>query len=104
MRPRLPQMAQHVPHQGEMSRGPATQPPPPHEPRLRLAHRLSMTEIKERVAMLALCLSSLALALEPTFFLFWLMQPKVLITPGIGALRVAGAASFEPFLQESPQS
>jgi hypothetical protein len=63
-----------------------------------------MIELKEHVATLAPGLSSLAVALTPIFFLFWLMQPKVLVNPGIAALRVAGAASFEPFLQESPQS
>lgn len=78
--------------------------PPPHNPRLGLAHRFSTRGIKERIATLALGLSSLALALSPIFFLFWLMQPKVLVNPGIGALRVARAASFEPFLQESSQS
>jgi hypothetical protein len=63
-----------------------------------------MRETKEHVTTLALGLSSLALALAPILFLFWLMQPKVLVNPGIGALRVAGAASFEPFFQESLQS
>ena len=74
--------------------------------RLKLAHHVSMREIKDRVATLVLGASSLALALAPIFFLFWLMQPKVLANPGIGALRVAGAASYEPFLHdaEPPQS
>ena len=74
--------------------------------RLKLAHHVSMGEIKDRVATLVLGASSLALALAPIFFLFWLMQPKVLANPGIGALRVAGAASYEPFLHdaEPPQS
>ena len=74
--------------------------------RLKLAHHVSMREIKDRVTTLVLGASSLALALAPIFFLFWLMQPKVLANPGIGALRVAGAASYEPFLHdaEPPQS
>ena len=65
-----------------------------------------MTEIKDRVTTLALGASSLALALAPIFFLFWLMQPKVLANPGVGALRLAGTASHEPFLDdaEPPQS
>src|ERR1700742_2826821 len=108
MRPRLPQTAQHAPLQGEMPCGPVSQAPtlgsPPHKQRLAPAHRFSMREMKERIATLALGLSSLGLALAPIIFLFWLMQPKVLINPGIGALRVAGAASFEPFLQQPPQA
>jgi hypothetical protein len=74
--------------------------------RLKLAHQVSIRDIKDRVTTLLLSASSLALALAPIFFLFWLMQPKVLANPGIGALRVAGAASHEPFLQdaEPPQS
>ena len=74
--------------------------------RLKLANHVSMTEIKDRVTTLALGASSLALALAPIFFLFWLMQPKVLANPGVGALRLAGAASHEPFLDdaEPPQS
>ena len=74
--------------------------------RLKVAHHVSMGEIKDRVATLVLGASSLALALAPIFFLFWLMQPKVLANPGIGALRVAGAASYEPFLHDAelPQS
>ena len=74
--------------------------------RLKLAHHVSMRDIKDRVTTLVLGASSLALAFAPIFFLFWLMQPKVLANPGIGALRVAGAASYEPFLHdaEPPQS
>jgi hypothetical protein len=74
--------------------------------RLKLAHHVSIGEIKDRVTTLVLGASSLALAFAPVFFLFWLMQPKVLANPGIGALRVAGAASHEPFLHdvEPPQS
>ena len=74
--------------------------------RLKLAHHVSMREIKDRATTLVLGASSLGLALAPIFFLFWLMQPKVLANPGIGALRVAGAASYEPFLDdaEPPQS
>ena len=74
--------------------------------RLKLAHHVSMREIKDRATTLVLGASSLGLALAPIFFLFWLMQPKVLANPGIGALRVAGAASYEPFLHdaEPPQS
>jgi hypothetical protein len=73
---------------------------------LKLAHHVSMRQITDRLTTLVLGASSLALALAPIFFLFWLMQPKVLANPGIGALRVAGAASYEPFLQdaEPPQS
>jgi hypothetical protein len=69
--------------------------------RLKFAHHISMREIKGRVTTLVLGASSLALALAPIFFLFWLMQPKVLANPGIGALRVAGAASHEPFLHDA---
>jgi hypothetical protein len=65
----------------------------------RFSHRLG--EIKRGITTLALGAASLALALAPLFLLFWLMQPKVLANPGIGALRVAQAASWEPFLQES---
>jgi len=74
--------------------------------RLKLAHHVSIKDIKDRVATLVLGASSLALAFAPIFFLFWLMQPKVLANPGIGALRVAGAAGYEPFLHdaEPPQS
>ena len=74
--------------------------------RLKLAHHVPMKEIKDRATTLVLGASSLGLALAPIFFLFWLMQPKVLANPGIGALRVAGAASHEPFLHdaEPPQS
>ena len=73
---------------------------------LKLPHHVSIREIKDRVTTLVLGGSSLALAFAPIFFLFWLMQPKVLANPGIGALRVAGAASYEPFLHdaEPPQS
>ena len=66
----------------------------------RFSHRLG--EIKRGITTLALGAASLALALAPLFLLFWLMQPKVLANPGIGALRVTQAASWEPFLQESP--
>jgi hypothetical protein len=74
--------------------------------RLKLAHHVSMKDLTDRVTTLVLSALSLALALAPIFFLFWLMQPKVLANPGIGALRVAGAASYEPFLDdaEPPQS
>jgi len=74
--------------------------------RLKLAHHVPMKEIKDRATTLVLGASSLGLALAPIFFLFWLMQPKVLANPGIGALRVAGAASPEPFLHDAdpPQS
>ena len=74
--------------------------------RLKLAHHVPMKEIKDRATTLVLGASSLGLALAPIFFLFWLMQPKVLANPGIGALRVAGAASHEPFLHDAdpPQS
>ena len=73
---------------------------------MKLAHRVSIRDFKDRVTTLVLSASSLALAFAPIFFLFWLMQPKVLANPGVSALRVAGAASFEPFLQdaEPPQS
>jgi hypothetical protein len=40
--------------------------------------------------------------MAPLLLLFWLMQPKVLANPGLSALRVAQAASWEPFLQEPP--
>ena len=66
----------------------------------RFSHHLD--EIRDGTTTLALGASLLALALAPLFLLFWLMQPKVLANPGIGALRVAQAASWEPFLQESP--
>ena len=69
--------------------------------RLKLAHQVSIRDIKHRVTTLVLGASSLALAFAPIFFLFWLMQPKVLANPGIGALRVAGAASHEPFLDDA---
>jgi hypothetical protein len=74
--------------------------------RLKVAHHVSMSEIKDRVATLVLGAASLALALGPILLLFWLMQPKVLANPGIGALRLAGAASYEPFLHDVvlPQS
>ena len=74
--------------------------------RLRLAHHVSMREIKDGVTTVVLSASSLTLAFAPIFFLFWLMQPTVLANPGISALRVAGAASYEPFLQDAdpPQS
>jgi hypothetical protein len=68
--------------------------------RLKLANR----EIEERVTMLALGVSTLALGLTPICLLFWLMQPKVLANPGILALRVAGAASYEPFLHAAEPS
>src|SRR5882757_9160217 len=68
----------------------------------RFARRFSMREIKHGAATLTTGVASLALALAPLLLLFWLMQPKVLVNPGIGALRVAQAASWEPFLQEPP--
>jgi hypothetical protein len=61
-----------------------------------------MNAIDDRMATLALGFSSFALAMAPILLLFWLMQPKVLANPGIGALGVAKAASWEPFLQEPP--
>ena len=69
---------------------------------LRFARRLSMSEIKHGAATLTTGVASLTLAMAPLLLLFWLMQPKVLVNPGIGALRVAQAASWEPFLQELP--
>ena len=63
-----------------------------------------MSEIKHGAATLTAGVASLTLAMAPLLLLFWLMQPKVLVNPGISALRVAQAASWEPFLQESPQS
>jgi hypothetical protein len=86
-------MRPHLPHT-----------PTQYKPRVRLAPRFSIAETKEHVTTLALGLASLALALAPILFLFWLIQPKVLVNPGISALRVPKAASFEPFLQEPPQS
>jgi hypothetical protein len=70
------------------------------ETRLRFTHRFSMGAIKDRIATLALGCSSFALAMAPILLLFWLMQPKVLANPGISALSVAKAASWEPFLRE----
>ena len=74
--------------------------------RLKPEHYVSIRDIQDRLTTLVLSASSLALAFAPIFLLFWLMQPKVLANPGISALRVAGAASYEPFLQdaEPPQS
>jgi len=69
---------------------------------LTFARRFSMSEIKHRAATLTTGVASLTLAMAPLLLLFWLMQPKVLSNPGIGALRVAQAASWEPFLQEPP--
>ncbi|MEN3352609.1 MAG: hypothetical protein V7640_767 [Betaproteobacteria bacterium] len=69
---------------------------------LTFSRRFSMSEIKHRAATLTTGVASLTLAMAPLLLLFWLMQPKVLANPGIGALRVAQAASWEPFLQESP--
>jgi len=68
----------------------------------RFARRFSMSEIKHGAATLTTGAASLTLAMAPLLLLFWLMQPKVLVNPGIGALRVAQAASWEPFLQEPP--
>src|SRR5258708_5140990 len=68
----------------------------------RFARRFSMSEIKHGAATLTTGVASLTLAMAPLLLLFWLMQPKVLVNPGIGALRVAQAASWEPFLQEPP--
>ena len=68
---------------------------------LKFARRFSMSEIKHGAATLTTGAASLTLAMAPLLLLFWLMQPKVLVNPGIGALRVAPAASWEPFLQES---
>src|SRR5882757_891868 len=68
----------------------------------RFARRFSMSEIKHGAATLTTGIASLTLAMAPLLLLFWLMQPKVLVNPGIGALRVAQAASWEPFLQEPP--
>jgi hypothetical protein len=59
-----------------------------------------MSEIKHGVATLTTGVASFALAMAPLLLLFWLMQPKVLVNPGIGALAVAKAASWEPFLRE----
>src|SRR5712671_1647959 len=70
----------------------------------RFARRFSMSEIKHGAATLTTGVASLTLAMAPLLLLFWLMQPKVLSNPGIGALRVAQAASWEPFLRESPRS
>jgi hypothetical protein len=66
------------------------------------ARRFSMSEIKHGAATLAAGVAALTLAMAPLLLLFRLMQPKVLVNPGIGALRVAQAASWEPFLQELP--
>ena len=68
---------------------------------LKLAHHVSIRDLTDRVTTLVLSASSLAVAFAPIFFLFWLMQPKVLANPGVSALRVAGAASYEPFLQDA---
>ena len=68
---------------------------------MKLAHRVSIRDFEDRVTTPVLSASSLALAFAPIFFLFWLMQPKVLANPGVSALRVAGAASYEPFLQDT---
>jgi hypothetical protein len=65
-----------------------------------VSRRFSMTEIKHGVATLTAGAASFALAMAPILLLFWLMQPKVLANPGIAALRVAQAASWEPFLRE----
>ena len=65
-----------------------------------VSRRFSMTEIKHGAATLTTGVASFAFAMAPLFLLFWLMQPKVLANPGIGALRVAQAASWEPFLRE----
>ena len=72
--------------------------------RLKRAHQISTRDIRDRVTTLVLGASLLALAFTPIFFLFWVMQPKVLANPGIGALRVAVAASYEPFLHDAEPS
>jgi hypothetical protein len=69
---------------------------------LTFARRFSMSEIKRGAATLTTGVASLALAMAPLLLLFRLMQPKVLVNPGIGALKVAQAASWEPFLQQPP--
>jgi hypothetical protein len=69
---------------------------------LRFARHFPMSEIKHGAAMLTTGAASLTLAMAPLLLLFWLMQPKVLANPGMSALRVAQAASWEPFLQELP--
>jgi hypothetical protein len=69
---------------------------------LTFARRFSMSGIKHGAATLTTGVASLALAMAPLLLLFRLMQPKVLVNPGIGALRVAQAASWEPFLQQPP--
>src|SRR5258705_2989978 len=69
---------------------------------LRFARRFSMSEIKYGAATLTIGVASSTVAMAPLLLLLWLMQPKVLVNPGIGALTVAQAASWEPFLQESP--
>ena len=71
-------------------------------PRLpQTARRAPISEIKHGAATLTTGVASLTFAMAPLLLLFWLMQPKILVNPGIGALRVAQAASWEPFLQES---
>ena len=70
----------------------------------RFARRFSMSGIKHGAATLTLGVASLTLAMTPLLLLVWLMQPKVLANPGISALRIAQAASWEPFVQESLQS
>jgi len=68
-----------------------------------VARRFSMSEIKHSAATLTTGVASLTLAMAPLLLLFWLMQPKVLVNPGIGALRVA-PLSVEPPYRESPAS
>jgi hypothetical protein len=67
----------------------------------RLADHVAINDIKDRVTTWALGASSLVLAFVPIFFLFWLMQPKVLANPGMGALHVTRPTSYEPFLQDA---
>ena len=75
---------------------------PPYNACSKFARRFSMSEIRHGAATLTTGVASVTLAMAPLLLLFWLMQPKVLVNPGIGALRVAQAASWEPFLEESP--
>ena len=69
---------------------------------LSFARRFLMSEIKHGAATLTIGIASSTLAMAPLLLLLWLMQPKVLVNPGISALTVAQAVSWEPFLQESP--
>ena len=67
---------------------------PLHNACLTFARRFSMSGIKRGAATLTTGVASLALAMAPLLLLFRLMQPKVLVNPGIGALKVAQAASW----------